>query len=102
MRAFPAYTWSGAGMNVALATRIGLPIAAQARTVRLALRKRTRIIVARFRDAAEGTATGLRAVIDWGDGRSWTGKVRSRGGGSTTSAAPRLRRPRSLWPDRKR
>jgi hypothetical protein len=80
-RAFTAYTWSGAGMNVALATRIGLPIAAQARTVRLALRKRTRIVVAQFRDAAGGTATGLRAVIDWGDGTSWTGKVLSRGGG---------------------
>lgn len=80
-RAFSAYNWSGAGMNVALATRNGLPIAAQARTVRLIVRRRTRIVVARFRDAAGGTASGLRATIDWGDGTSWNGKVLSRSGG---------------------
>jgi FG-GAP-like repeat/FG-GAP repeat len=79
--AFSAYNWSGAGMNVALATRIGLPIAAQPRRVRLVVRRRTRIVVARFRDAAGGSAPGLRAVIDWGDGTSWNGKVLSRGGG---------------------
>jgi FG-GAP-like repeat/FG-GAP repeat len=80
-RAFSAYNWSGAGMNVALATRIGLPIAAQPRTVRVVVRRRMRIIVARFRDAAGGSASGLRATIDWGDGTSWNGKVLSRGGG---------------------
>jgi FG-GAP-like repeat len=78
---FAAYNWSGAGMNVALATRIGMPIAAQPRAVRLVARRRTRIIVARFHDAAGGTAAGLRAAIDWGDGTSWNGKVLSRGGG---------------------
>src|SRR5207244_11958272 len=31
--AFTAYDWAGAGMNVALATRIGLPITAQPRTI---------------------------------------------------------------------
>jgi hypothetical protein len=45
------------------------------------VRRRTRIIVARFRDAAGGSAAGLRAAIDWGDGTSWNGKVLSRGGG---------------------
>jgi FG-GAP-like repeat/FG-GAP repeat len=81
IRAFTAYNWAGAGMNVALATRIGLPIAAQSRTVRLTMRRRTRIVVARFRDAAGGSASGLRASIDWGDGMSWNGKVLARGGG---------------------
>lgn len=80
-RAFSAYNWSGAGMNVALATRIGLPIAAQRRTVRLVVRRRTRVVVARFRDAAGGSASGVRATIDWGDGTSWNGRVLSRGGG---------------------
>ena len=46
--AFSAYNWSGAGMNVALPTRIGLPIAAQPRAVRPVVRRRTRIVVARF------------------------------------------------------
>lgn len=81
-RSFAAYDWAGAGMNVALATRIGLPIAAQPRTVRLKARKRVRIVVARFRDAAGSSdAAGLRAEIIWGDGTSWNGKVLSRGGG---------------------
>jgi hypothetical protein len=81
IRAFTAYNWSGAGMNVALATRIGLPIASEPRTVRLTVRRRTRIVVARFRDAAGGSASGLRATIEWGDGTSWNGKVLTRGGG---------------------
>jgi hypothetical protein len=79
--AFTAYDWAGAGMNVALPTRIGLPIAAQPRTVRLVVRRRTRIVVARFLDAAGGSASGLHATISWGDGTSWSGKVLSRGGG---------------------
>lgn len=67
-------------MNVALATRVGLPIAAEPRAVRLSVRRRTRIIVARFHDAAGGSASGLRATIEWGDGTSWNGKVLVRGG----------------------
>src|SRR5438128_179135 len=76
-----AYDWAGAGMNVALATRIGLPIAADPRTIRLTARQRVRVIVARFHDAAGTSGSGLRAAIDWGDGTSWNGKVLSRGGG---------------------
>jgi FG-GAP repeat len=79
--AFTAYDWSGAGMNVALATRIGLPIAAQPRTIRLAVRRRARIVVARFRDASGGSGSGFRAAIDWGEGTSWNGKVLARGRG---------------------
>jgi FG-GAP-like repeat/FG-GAP repeat len=77
---FAAYNWS-AGMNVAVASRIGLPIAAQPRTVRLKARARTRVIVARFRDAAGAGGVGLRASINWGDGTAWAGVVLSRGGG---------------------
>ena len=53
----------------------------QPRTIRLVMRRRTRIVVARFRDAAGGSGSGFRASIDWGDGTSWNGKVLSRGGG---------------------
>src|SRR5207249_5969216 len=49
---FPAYNWMGAGMNVALATRIGLPVTASPRTMRLKVRKRQSVIVAWFHDAA--------------------------------------------------
>jgi len=77
---FAAYNWA-AGMNVAVATRIGLPLAAQPRTVKLKAHARTRLIVARFRDAAGIGAGGLRASINWGDGTAWTGVVLSRGGG---------------------
>ena len=78
---FTAYNWDAAGMNVAVATRIGLPIAAQPRTVKLTARKRARVVVAGFRDAAGASASGLRAAISWGDGTSWNGVVLSRGGG---------------------
>lgn len=79
-RVFAAYNWS-AGMNVAVATRIGLPIAAQPRTVKLKARTRTRLIVARFRDAAGASGVGLRASINWGDRTAWHGVLVSRGSG---------------------
>jgi FG-GAP-like repeat/FG-GAP repeat len=79
---FLAYDWSGAGMNVTVATRIGLPIAAERRTVRLIARKRARVVVARFRDAAGAFAPArLQADVEWGDGTSWTGALLPRGGG---------------------
>ena len=82
VRSFGAYDWWGAGMNVAVATRVGLPIVSQARTVKLTARKRARVIVARFVDAAGPAGrSGLRAQIDWGDGTSWNGALVSRGNG---------------------
>jgi hypothetical protein len=69
-------------MNVTVATRIGLPIAAERRTVRLIARKRARVVVARFRDAAGAFAPArLQADVEWGDGTSWTGALLPRGGG---------------------
>jgi hypothetical protein len=78
------YTWSGTGMNVAAAARLGLPLRADATTVRLQTRRRSRVVVARFHDAAGSvsTAARLRATIDWGDGTSWRGVVVRRGGGT--------------------
>ena len=79
---FPAYEWRGAGMNVALPARIGLPVVAQPRQVKLVARTRPRVIVARFRDA-DGSAAPreFRALVSWGDGTSWQGVVLDRGGG---------------------
>ena len=77
---FRAYDWAGAGMNVALAPRIGLPIAADARTVKLQVRKRAKVIVARFRDAAGGM-TRLKTSIAWGDGTYAAGTLLPRGAG---------------------
>jgi hypothetical protein len=77
---FPAYDWLGAGMNVALNTRIGFPIAADSRTVKLKAHKRARVVVARFRDAGGGTAT-MHAFIAWGDGTNSFGTVLVRGSG---------------------
>jgi len=79
---FGVYDWYGAGMNVAVATRIGPPIVSQARTVKMTAGKRARIVVARFADA-EGAAgrAGLRAEIDWGDGTGWIGTLVPRGNG---------------------
>jgi hypothetical protein len=68
-------------MNVAVGGRIGLPIAADGRTVRLIARRRARFVVARFRDAAGMGAGGVRASIDWGDGTSWNGAVLGLEGG---------------------
>jgi hypothetical protein len=74
-------------MNVAVATRIGLPIAAQPRTVKLIARKRTRVVVAGFRDAGGASGSGLRASILRGDATSWNGVVLCAAAASTTSAA---------------
>jgi hypothetical protein len=78
--AFRAYDWLGAGMNVAVAPRIGLPIAADARTVKLKAGRRANVIVARFRDAGGGERR-LASSIAWGNGTYSTGVVISRGSG---------------------
>jgi hypothetical protein len=78
---FPAYDWVGAGMNVALTTRIGLPVTAMPRTVKLTARKPARVVVASFHDAAGGTRAGVHAFVNWGDGTSVNAKVLVRGGG---------------------
>jgi FG-GAP-like repeat/FG-GAP repeat len=79
-KAFRAYDWLGAGMNVALAPRIGLPIAADARTVKLAARKRAKVVVARFHDAGGGSIR-LTTSIAWGDGTYARGTLLPRGDG---------------------
>jgi FG-GAP repeat len=78
--AFRAYDWLGAGMNVALAPRIGLPIAADARVVKLKSHQRAKVIVARFRDAAGGTIR-LKTSIAWGNGTYAAGTLLPRGNG---------------------
>jgi hypothetical protein len=77
---FRAYDWLGAGMTVAVAPRIGLPIAADARTLKLKARKRAKVVVARFRDAAGGTIR-LATSIAWGDGTYAAGTLLPRGNG---------------------
>jgi hypothetical protein len=79
---FSPYPYPGWGMNVAVAARVGLPIVAEGRTLRLVAGRRTRVIVARFRDASgQGASGGVRASINWGDGTAWNGGVRAREGG---------------------
>ncbi|HEX6702893.1 MAG TPA: VCBS repeat-containing protein, partial [Gaiellaceae bacterium] len=78
---FTPYDWNP-GMYVAVGARVGFPIAADARRLELVARKRTRAIVARFRDAAGAQSTGrFTAVVHWGDDTSWNGKVLARGNG---------------------
>jgi hypothetical protein len=80
---FPVYIWSGGGMNVAAAARIGMPLRSDALTLRLQPHKRARVVVARFHDTAgaASSASGFRATIGWGDGTSWRGVVIRRGNG---------------------
>jgi hypothetical protein len=77
---FRAYDWLGAGMNVAVEPRIGLPIASDARTVKLRAHRRAKVIVARFHDAAGGMIR-LKTSIAWGDGNSASGTLLPRGNG---------------------
>jgi hypothetical protein len=78
------YAYAGAGMWVAVAPRIGLPVRANGVTLRLRPRERAQVVVGRFHDAAgaRSTAAGFRATIDWGDGTSWRGVVLRRGRGN--------------------
>jgi FG-GAP-like repeat len=90
---FPAYDWAGAGMNVAVETRIGMPLAAFPRTVKLTARKRTRVTVARFYEGTGASGT-LRARVAWGDGSTSRGLVLSRPGGFyDVQGAKRYARP---------
>jgi hypothetical protein len=77
------YSWQGGGMSVAAAARNGQPLRSDALTVRMHARTRTRVVVARFHDAAGGSlgARAFRATIDWADGTTWRGVVVSRGRG---------------------
>jgi hypothetical protein len=77
---FRAYDWLGAGMNVAVEPRIGLPIASDARTVKLRAHRRAKVIVARFHDAAGGMIR-LKTSIAWGDGNYASGTLLPRGNG---------------------
>jgi hypothetical protein len=79
-RSFLAYDWAGAGTNITVATRFGFPIVSESRSVRLNVRARKQLVVARFRDAGGG-AVRLNATISWGDGRVSAGALLVRGGG---------------------
>ena len=59
---------SGAGYDVAVAARIGLPIRSEARTVKVRARRPTGVIVARFVDVASVRVSPVTATIDWPDG----------------------------------
>jgi hypothetical protein len=81
-RLFVAYPYEGFGTSVATAARLGLPVVAYPQTPRIRAGIRTRMVVARFRDAAGTNARGLfRATIEWGDGGRSAGVVIARGGG---------------------
>lgn len=72
--AFRANTYNGVGYNVAVATRLGLPILAQPVTSTFTVRRRLTRLVARFVDA--GAADTLpTARIVWSDGASTGGVV---------------------------
>jgi hypothetical protein len=79
---FAVNNWVGGGLNVAASPRIGLPLRANPMTVRMVARTRSRVVVARFDDAAGAPASAFRATIDWGDGTHWRGVVLRGGGGS--------------------
>ena len=51
-------------------------------TLRMVARSRSRVVVARFDDAAGASASAFRATIDWGDGTHWRGVVHRGAGGS--------------------
>jgi hypothetical protein len=78
---FKAYPWDGAGMNVAVRARIGLPIRAEGIALKLVAGRRARSIVAHFHDAAAPSNAAVEATIDWGDGTEWQGLVLRRGAG---------------------
>jgi hypothetical protein len=80
-RRLPGLRLDGAGINVALATRLGFPVTASPQTTKLKARKRRSVAVAWFRDASRSSRNDVRVAIDWGDGTSWNGRVVSHGGG---------------------
>ena len=74
------YSWTGGGMNVAAAARVGLPLRADGRSLRLRQGRRAQVVAGRFHDVARLSAR-FRATIDWGDGTEWRGVVLKRAGG---------------------
>lgn len=66
---------NGAGYNVAVAARIGLPIRSEPRAVKVRARRPTSVIVARFVDAASVRVSPVTATIDWPDGARTAGRV---------------------------
>jgi hypothetical protein len=78
---FTPYTWTWPGAFVAVKARLGLPLVAEPRRVKLRARRRSRFVVARFRDTAGGSEAAVTAWIEWGDGTAWKGAVLGRGNG---------------------
>lgn len=70
IRAFAPYQWRWPGLEVAVRTRIGPPLATSPRTVRLRVRSRASFIVAVFRDALgpRDAAGSFVAYVDWPSG----------------------------------
>jgi FG-GAP-like repeat/FG-GAP repeat len=66
---------SGAGYNVAVAARVGLPIRSYARTVQVRAGRPTSVLVALFFDAASVRVSPLTATIDWPDGIETNARV---------------------------
>ena len=77
-RWFQVYDWSGTGLNVAAAPRLGLPLRAHPVTVRMVKGTRRKVFVARFHDVA-GSPSAFRASIRWGDHTGSRGVVERRG-----------------------
>ena len=92
-RLVPVNDWVGGGLNVAVAPRIGLPLRADPKVVRMVARTRSRVVVARFDDAAGAPASAFRATIDWGDGPNGRGVVLRSGGSYLVRGAKRYARP---------
>jgi hypothetical protein len=94
------YNWSGAGMNVAAAPRIGMPLRASGLTLRLRARARSRVVIARFEDA-DGMAPAparCRATIDWGDGTTWRGLVLRHGTTGVTVRSTKRYASKGVFP----
>lgn len=70
IRAFAPYQWRWPGLEVAVRTRVGPPLATSPRTVRLRVRSRASFIVAVFRDALgpRDAVGSFVAYVDWPSG----------------------------------
>jgi hypothetical protein len=97
---FKAYPWDGAGMNVAVRARIGLPIRAGGIAPKFVAGRRARTVGARFHDVAAPASAAVSATIDWGDGTVWQGLVLKRGPAATTSGARSATRGAAATPSR--
>jgi len=94
-----AYTYAGAGMTVAVAARIGLPLRADGVRLHLRAKRRGLVVVGRFHDVGGVPAsTRFRATIVWGDGTSWSGIVVRRGGGNVDVRSTKRYAARGVYP----